>query len=128
VDPAGGTTFAQVTKVRNVQAPPQNRASIDVTAMEDTAAASLPGIHEESEFSFEFLWDDADATDEDLQDLYTSGDVAAWKIAYTDGTNTWAMTFSGWVKALEPAAVSGSDPVVMRLVGQRTGAITNTFT
>lgn len=128
VDPSGGSTFAQITKVRNVQHPPRSRAEIDVTAMEDTSAQSRPGIEESSEFSFEFLWDDADATDEDLADLYASGAIASWKITLTNGTDTWAQTFSGYVKELQPSALGGSDPMVMRLVGRRTGAITDTFT
>lgn len=128
VDPAGGVTFAQITKARNIQMPNRNRASIDVTALEDTSVQSRPGLEEESEFSFEVLWDDADAVDEDLAGLFTSGDTAAWKVTLTDGTNTWAQTFDGHVSAIEPQALGGSDPAQVRVVVKRTGAITDTFT
>ena len=128
VDPAGGSSYSQILLARQIQLPPRTRASIDVTAMEDTSAQSVPGIAEESEFSFEILWDDEETTDEALATLYSSGAIATWKAVITDGTSTWTQSWSGYVSGLEPQAFGGNDPVTLRVTGLRTGAITDAFT
>lgn len=128
VDAAGGSTFAQITKVRSVQHPGRSRAAIDVTALDDTSAQSRPGIKQEAQAVIEFLWDDADTVDAAIAGLYDSGVLANWKIAVTDGTTTWSQTFLGWVSNLEPLALGGSDPVAVRCTITVSGAITDAFT
>lgn len=128
IDADGGdpTNYTEVTVARNIQPPPQSRARIDVTGMDDSSAVTRPGIEEESEFSFEIIWDPDDTVDASLRTSYTNQSLAHFKAEFTDGTNTLAVEWSGYITALEPLAVDGSSPVAMRVVGVRSGDITET--
>lgn len=130
LDADGGTptTYTQITAVRNIQPPTVSRARIDVTGMEDTAAETRPGIEEEREFSFEFLWDPDDTVDASVRTCYDNESLAHFKAEFTDGTTTLAIEWSGYLTALEPIAVDGSSGVAMRAVGVVSGSIEETVT
>jgi len=130
IDADGGSpvTYTQCTVARNIQLPPESRARIDVTGMDDEQAESRPGIEEESEFSWEQLWDPDDAVDATIRTSYEGMSLAHFKAEFTDGTTTLAVTWSGYIVGIEPLAVDGSSPVAVRVVGIRSGATSEAVT
>lgn len=126
IDADGGGTpaYTAAAVVRNIQLPPETKARIDVGGMDDTNAETRPGLPEESEFSFEMAWDYATTLDADLRTAMTNDSLSHFKAEVTDGTTTQTTTWSGYITDLEPLAYGGNDPVAMRVIGVRSGAIT----
>jgi hypothetical protein len=120
----GGTNFNSVGLSRSITPPPQERAVIDVSGMEDTSAVAEIGTEELSSFEFVELHDSADAVDGHITNLYSNHAERTWQILFTDGTTVWTKQFTGKVAALIPQAVTGKDAVARAVRVARTGAIT----
>ena len=126
-----GTTMVTIGLCTSATPPAQERALIDLTAMEDTVAVAATGIEQLSEFSFEQLHDPADTGDDAIDTLYASGDSVKWQlIAATKTavatTKTWTKEFTGVVFGIVPAGVDGNSGAKRTIKVSRTGAITDT--
>ena len=111
---------------RSITPPPQERASIDLTSMEDTYAVVRAGIEQESAFTFSALHDAEDAVDALIKTLYDSGETRKWRVRRNNGTNWFNSQFEGIVTAIVPQAYGGNDPVQMEVRVHRKSAITHT--
>lgn len=126
-----GTTMLTVGLCTAATPPAQERALIDLTAMEDTVAVAASGIEQLSEFSFTHLHDPADSTDDALDALYASGDSVKWQLVYATKTavattKTWTKDFTGVLFAITPEAVDANSGTKRTCKVSRTGAITDT--
>ncbi len=128
IDVAGGTSYTAVTLCRSIQLPPQTKARVDATALEDASAVSLPGIEEESEFSAELIWDPDDATDAALKTAYEADTLCGFRVDIVGATNTHERSWQGYITGLEPQDADGSNPALLQLTGIVKGAITDTIT
>ncbi|NLX57281.1 MAG: hypothetical protein GXY58_19400 [Planctomycetaceae bacterium] len=127
VDPAGGTAWQDVGATVQITPPPQERSSIDVTAMEDNSAQAVPGIEQISEFVFEGFHDPDDAVDDAIDALYSSGNEANWKITLRySATSTWTKVFKGRVLAIVPTGFDANGRVTRQVRVVRTGDIEDT--
>lgn len=118
-------TWVDVGLTRSIAPPPQERGSIDLTAMEDTYAVVRAGIEQESAFTFQALHDPEDTTDALIKTVYGTGETRKWRIRRTNGTNDFDSQFDGIVTAIRPQGYSGSDPVMMEVQVHRKSAITH---
>lgn len=126
-----GTTMLTVGLCTSATPPAQERALIDLTAMEDTVAVADTGIEQLSEFAFTQLHDPADSTDDALDTLYGSGDSVKWQLVYATKTavattKTWTKDFTGRLFAIVPEGVDGNTGTKRLCKVTRTGAITDT--
>lgn len=128
VDPAGGTTWQTVGLSTSVTPPPQEKATIDCTAMEDTAAVAEVGIEQLSEFTFESLHDPADSVDDAVDTLYGNGNNANWKLTTLSGAHAFTKIFTGRVFAIVPTTIEGNSVQKRTIKVIRTGAITDAST
>jgi len=124
-DNGDGSTFNTVGLSRSLTPPPEVKAKIDVTGMEDTVFQEKAGIEQSSEFVFTEIWDSADTTDSAIDTLYGSEDAVKWQVILSDGTNTWTQEFSGWVSGITPQSVDGTTAVTRQVTVARTTAITH---
>lgn len=127
-----GTTMVTVGLIRNITPPPEKKAIIDLTAMEDTNFVGDTGIEEQSTFQFTTLDDPGDTGDAGIDTLYASGASVKWQIISTvtssaGTTKTWTQDFTGRVVAKEPQGFGGNDPRTKNVTVVRTGAITDTI-
>ena len=123
-----GNTYITVGLVTNVTPPPQEKATIDCTAMEDTVSVAEQGVEELSEFSFESLHDPADTTDDAVDTLYGNGNSVNWQLLTISGSHTWTKTFAGRVFAIVPTAMDKNGVQKRTVKVIRNGAITDTAT
>ena len=100
-------TYAFVGATIDATPPPQVRATVDLTALEDDASCSQPGIEEPSEFTFNEWWDPIGETSVLVDGYYDSGEQVWIRLSPTNGTNRRAITFSGRVLSLTPATAGG---------------------
>lgn len=122
------TTYIDVGAVTNVTPPPQEKAVIDKTAMEDTVAVGDAGIEQLSEFVFESFHDPSDATDDAIDALYGSNADAGWRIdAKYSSTQVWRKAFTGIVTKIVPTGYDGNGRLTRNVTVVRTGAITDTI-
>jgi hypothetical protein len=126
-----GTTMLTVGLCTSATPPPQERALIDLTAMEDTVSVAAAGIEALSEFAFTELHDPDDASDDAIDTLYGSGDSVKWQLVFATKTavgttKTWTKSFTGVVFAITPEAVDGNSGTKRTIKVSRTGAITDT--
>jgi len=118
------TTYNAITLARNIQLPGASKAFIDLMGMEDATFQGEPGIEEESTFSFEIIWDEADTQDGSLRTAYGANTYCNFKATFTDKDDTdYVCKWNGYITGLEPVAVGGNDPVLMAVSGRRVGAI-----
>jgi hypothetical protein len=123
-----GNTYNSVGLCTSITPPPEEKAVIDMTAMEDGAVVAELGIEQLSTFSFEQISDPAD-TDEALVDAaYASGNSIGWQILVLSGAKTRTIAFNGRVSGLAPTAFGANDPCKRTVTVTRTGAITDTVT
>lgn len=123
-----GTTMVAVGLCTNATPPPQEKATIDCTAMEDTVAVAEQGIEQLSEFSFEQAHDPADTCDDAIDTLYGNGNSVKWQLITKAGSKTWTKDFLGRVIAIVPGAVDGNSMQKRTVKVIRNGAITDTIT
>jgi hypothetical protein len=128
VDPAGGTTWQTVGLCTNVTPPPQEKATIDCTAMEDAVTVAEVGIEQLSEFSFESLHDPADTVDDAIDTLYGNGANANWQLYTLSGAHVFTKIFTGRVFAIVPTALDKNGVQKRTVKVIRTGAITDAST
>lgn len=128
VDPAGATTWQTVGLCTSVTPPPQEKATIDCTAMEDTIAVAEVGIEQLSEFAFESLHDPSDTVDDAIDTLYGNGANANWQLATISGTHTFTKIFTGRVFAIVPTTIDGNGVQKRTVKVIRTGAIADAST
>lgn len=119
---ADGTNYLTVGLCTNITPPPQEKATIDCTGMEDTFAVTEQGIEQMSEFSFEHLHDPGDTTDDAVDTLYGSGSSVPWKIETKAGTKVFTKGFNGRVFAIVPTAIDGNGVVKRTVKVARTTA------
>lgn len=117
-------SYSAVTLCRNITPPGASRAWIELMGMEDDDPQGLPGIPEDSEFSFETLWDPDDTQDASLRTAHENKTKCGWKAYANDGTNEVTVSWEGYITGLEPSGYGGTDPVVMTVSGNRIGGIT----
>ena len=122
VDVDGTPTWTTVGCTFSITAPPQEKADVEMTCQQDTAADSVPGIESLSQFTFEQPYDYA-TSKATVDDLYDAGTDHDWRITFTRGTDSMVIQFPGYVASLVPAAAGGSDPVQRTVTVTRTGAI-----
>lgn len=120
------TTFLTVGLCTSVTPPPQEKATIDCTAMEDTLAVAEQGIEQLSEFSFESLHDPADTSDDAVDTLYGSSASVMWQLLTMSGTTVWTKSFLGRVFAIVPTTIDGNGVQKRTVKVIRNGAITDT--
>ena len=111
--PPAATTFFSVGLCRSIQPPPNLRSPVDVTGLEDPAFVGLPGIPEQSNFTFEHVWDPAivaaDGEADKLLDTYwAAATLFAYKIVFNNGLNICTGSGTGRVLNLEPQNVDGN--------------------
>jgi hypothetical protein len=123
-----GNTYITVGLCTNVTPPPQEKATIDCTAMEDAVAIGEQGIEQLSEFSFEALHDPADTTDDAIDTLYGSGASVNWQLLTIAGTHTHTKTFAGRVFGIVPTALDKNGVQKRTVKVIRNGAIVDTQT
>lgn len=123
---ADGVNYLTVGLCVNVTPPPQEKATIDLTAMEDTTAVTEVGIEQMSEFSFECAHDPSDATDDAIDTLYGSGNSVNFKLETKSGACTWSKVFLGRVFAIVPGALDGNGMQKRTVKVIRNGAISDT--
>lgn len=128
-----GTTMLTVGLCTSASPPAQERALIDLTAMEDTTAIAATGIEQLSEFAFTSLHDPSDTTDDALDTLYASGDSVKWQLILATKTavgttKTWTKDFTGKLFAITPESVDGGTGTKRVCKVTRDGAITDTVT
>ena len=123
-----GTTYVTVGLCTSVTPPPQEKATIDVTGMEDAVAQAEAGIEQLSEFSFESLHDPADTTDDAVDTLYGNNNSVLWQLLTISGTHVWTKQFLGRVIAIVPGALDGNSAQKRTVRVVRNGAITDTAT
>lgn len=121
-----GNTYITVGLCTNVVPPPQEKATIDCTAMEDTVTVAEQGVEELSEFSFESLHDPDDTTDDAVDTLYGSGNSVTWKLETKAGSKTWTKSFAGRVFGIVPTAIDKNGVMKRTVKVIRNGAITDT--
>jgi hypothetical protein len=110
----------------NITPPPQEKATIDVTALEDTVAQAEQGIEQLSEFSVEQLHDPSDTSDDAIDTLYGNGNSVKWQLIFTAGTKVWTKDCLGRVIGIVPGAVDGNSAFKRTIKVIRNGAITDT--
>jgi len=121
-----GNTYITVGLCTNITPPPQEKAKIDCTAMEDTTAVAEQGQEELSEFEFESLHDPEDTTDDAVDTLYGSGTSVNWQILTKAGAKTHTKLFAGRVFAITPTAMDKNGVQKRTVKVVRNGAITDT--
>ena len=121
-DPTGGTTFQEITLIRNVQLPGDVRSRIDMTALKDTEAFVINGIPQESNFSFQEVFDGNDASSTALKSAYDTQTQANWQVTFTDGSaQTLIATFLGKVAELSPTQADDTNGLFRDVVVTRQG-------
>jgi hypothetical protein len=121
-----GTTMLTVGLCTSITPPPQEKATIDVTALEDTVAQAEQGIEQLSEFSVEQLHDPSDTSDDAIDTLYGNGNSVKWQLIFTAGTKVWTKDCLGRVIGIVPGAVDGNSAFKRTIKVIRNGAITDT--
>ena len=119
---SSGTTFT-AGLCRNIQPPPRMKATIDLTAMEDTSFTGDVGIEGESKFTFLNIIDPVDSVDVAIDALYANSEDRTWKYVMTNGTKASGRSFTGKVIGLEEQSFGANDPVTRLVTILRTGAI-----
>ena len=122
------TTYIDVGAITNITPPPQEKAVIDKTAMEDTEAVGDVGIETLSEFVFESFHDPSDTTDDAIDTLYGSCADVGYRIdAKYSSTQVWRKAFTGIVAKIVPTGYDGNGRLTRSVTVVRTSAITDTF-
>ena len=123
VDSDANASYETITLVVNAKLPTRERDEIDDTTLEDTLQTMSAGIEKHSQYEFELKLDQADTVHTALYTLFGSKTAVNWKVVSTAGTNaTWV--FAGWVQKYEILSVEYNKHLHVRIVVNRTGAIT----
>ncbi len=78
----------------------------DVTVYGEGYVNTFTTTKQISQLDFEFLANTSDAGQEAFETLYANGDVAAFDLRYTDGTNTSDYMFDGQVSSFGVTAAA----------------------
>ena len=117
-------TYAFVGALIDVTPPPQERATVELTALEDDVACAHPGVEQVSEFVFNEHWDMLHATSALLDGYYNTGELVHFRIAPANGTNRRHITFTGRVRALTPGTASGTGGYGRQVTALRNSTLT----
>ena len=105
VDPAGGSSYTAVFEVVDIDGPGGPTDDIETTHLASTSKEFIAGLDDGADVNFTINWDPSNATHQSLTTLRGNGNVATWKITYSDSKTT---TFSGYVKDWRPNVTTNS--------------------
>lgn len=127
-DPAGGTAWATIGQVANINAPTLSRNSIDVTTHDSTDwwMEFIKGLKDSGEISFDIVYDPALSTHDFSTGLLSDFDedsvIPNWRLTFPDtGATQW--TFKAFLTSM-PVTVPIDDKlgasVTVKLAGKPT--------
>jgi hypothetical protein len=122
VDHDADTTYTTIACAKEATPPNQVRVEVDATCFEDTVVQMLPGIEDESEFSFLQVWDPTDTNHLIIDALFTSKTAVNWQVIYPFATPITEI-FAGRVVGLTPETISNDSVISRTVMVRRTGSI-----
>jgi len=125
---SAANTYNSIGLALSITPPAEERAIIDMTAMEDTAAVAELGIEEMSTLEFEVISDPGDTGEALMDTWYGTGNTTNFRIVASVAGTTWTKQFQGKVAGVRPSQFTGKDAIKRSFTVVRTGAVADTFT
>lgn len=105
-DDDADTTYDKIANMRKLTRPGLERASVNITGLEDDVELFDPSpVLNVGELGFELYWDEADTDHQAVEAFINDDDPVAfnWQIWFVFGATTIKKQFSGWLMRLGEA-------------------------
>ena len=102
-DGASPEVFTLVGQITDLSGPDGSAAEIDISTLDSTAKEFAMGLMDEGSFSFEMVFDPANAQHVGVRDDRTNKTLRNWQVVLPDGSST-TIAFAAYITGFSLAA------------------------